>query len=90
MWKIPKQPKEEDGPGPGAYKMEEAIASTRWAKAPKINPNYTIGFGIEKRNDFITTTIKKNAKVPGPGHYKNAEREELLCKSKQLISPRQF
>ena len=89
MWKIPKQPKEEDGPGPGAYKAEEAIAKTRWAKIP--NFNSTISFtGSEKRNDFITTTIKKNAKVPGPGHYKNAEQEKLLCKSRQLISPRQF
>jgi len=79
MWKIPKMPKEEDGPGPGAYKMEEAIVKTRWSIP---NPNKFLTTNSEKRTSFIHTIIKKKAHIPGPGSYKKDEADKLLCKSR--------
>jgi len=87
MWKIPKQPKEEDGPGPGEYDTLKFFAKTR----PSIVSagKFINGPGSEKRNTFITVKEKEKKKIPGPGWYKNAEDGvKLLCKSRQLISPR--
>jgi len=86
MWKIPKMPKEEDGPGPGAYKAEEAIKKMRWPSCP--NPNKFLILGSEKRNSFIHTIINKKKGIPGVGHYKKDEADKLLCKTRTLISPR--
>lgn len=77
-WVIPKQ----DGPGPGSYKVEEAI-KFQWAKV-KGNSRQTW------EPPCFTDKAKDMLKhVPGSGHYKQLETaQNKVCKDKSFIFKR--
>ena len=60
-WVIPKS----KDPGPGSYKVEEAIKRGTWAA---VKGPYK---GIDKKVSFFDEHKKKYLHIPGPGKNKN-------------------